>query len=93
MSWKTKSWDRQFARGLEQGLEQGRLEGRSEGRVAGRVEGRTEGMALVLETLLEKRFGELPAAARERLFTASPAALATWSLHVLDAATLEQFFT
>ena len=71
--------------GLEQGLEQGRLEGR--------VEGRMEGMALVLETLLEKRFGKLPAAARERLFTAPPAALATWSLHVLDAATLEDFFT
>ena len=83
--------------GLEQGLEQGRLEGRSEGRIEGRVEGRVEGrmegMAQVLETLLEKRFGKLPAAARERLFSASPADLATWSLHVLDAATLEEFFT
>jgi len=75
--------------GLEQGLEQGRLEGRSEGR----VEGRVEGMALVLETLLEKRFGKLPATVRERLFSAPPAALASWSLHVLDAATLEEFFT
>ena len=70
---------------IRQGLEQGRLEGR--------VEGRMEGMAMVLETLLEKRFGKLPAAARERLFSAPPAALATWSLHVLDAATLEDFFT
>jgi len=50
-------------------------------------------MALVLETLLEKRFGKLPATVRERLFSAPPAALASWSLHVLDAATLEEFFT
>ncbi len=66
---------------IRQGLEQGR------------VEGRMEGMALVLETLLEKRFGKLPIAARDRLYSAPPAALVDWSLHVLDALTLDEFFT
>ena len=77
---------------IRQGLEQGRVEGRSEGRVEGRVEGRSEGMALLLESQLEKRFGSLPPTLKERLFAAPSAALATWSLRVLDASSLEEVF-
>jgi len=69
---------------IRQGLEQGRQEGR--------VEGRSEGMALLLETQLEKRFGSLPPMLKERLFAAPPAALATWSLRILDASSLEEVF-
>jgi len=65
---------------IRQGLEQGRVEGRS------------EGMALLLESQLQKRFGSLPPTLKERLFAAPPAALAIWSLRVLDASSLEEVF-
>ena len=65
---------------IRQGLEQGRVEGRS------------EGMALLLESQLQKRFGSLPPTLKERLFAAPPAALAIWSLRVLDASSLQEVF-
>jgi hypothetical protein len=48
------------------GLAEGRFEGLAEGRAKGLVEGRAEGEAIALVRLLEKRFGVLPAALRQR---------------------------
>jgi hypothetical protein len=52
-------------------------------------EGRLEGEAALLLRLLERRFGALPAAVRDRVAAADAAALDTWSLRVLDAGSLE----
>jgi hypothetical protein len=55
----------------------------------GRQEGRQEGEAALLVRLLERRFGVLPAWARDRIATADTAALEEWGLRVLDAGNLE----
>ena len=75
---------------IRQGLEQGRVEGRMEGRVEGRVEGRMEGMAHLLESLLEKRFGPLPAWAKSRIQSASVQTIEAWSLRLDEVASLDQ---
>ncbi|TSH94531.1 DUF4351 domain-containing protein, partial [Verticiella sediminum] len=74
--------------GIEKGLAQGRLEGRQEGQ----REGRLLGMQQILLSLLERRFGPLPQAARERVQTASVDTLQAWLLRVLDAAVLDDVF-
>ncbi|GAA5236832.1 hypothetical protein GCM10025795_50970 [Verticiella sediminum] len=79
-------------KGLAQGLAQGRLEGRQEGRQEGRGEGHHEGLRQALSSLLERRFGPLPPAARERVQTASADTLQIWLLRVLDAARLDDVF-
>ncbi|GAA5235411.1 hypothetical protein GCM10025795_36760 [Verticiella sediminum] len=66
--------------GIEKGLEQGRGEGRH------------EGLRQALSSLLERRFGPLPPAARERVQTASADTLQIWLLRVLDAARLDDVF-
>jgi hypothetical protein len=60
-----------------------------EGRAAGLVEGRAEGEATLLLRLLERRFGALPAAVRDRNAAADTAALETWGLRVLEAGSLD----
>ncbi len=64
------------ARGREEGLAEGRSKGLAEGRSKGLVEGRTEGAASAtrasLRTVLETRFGRLPAWAAARIAEASP---------------------
>jgi hypothetical protein len=52
-------------------------------------EGRLEGEAALLLRLLERRFGTLPAGARDRVAAADAAALEAWGLRVLDAASLD----
>lgn len=71
----------------------GEQRGRHEGRVEGRVEGRQEGEALLLQRLLARKFGTLPDAIEQRVQSATPAQLETWSLNILDAATLDEVFT
>ncbi|GAA5233453.1 hypothetical protein GCM10025795_17170 [Verticiella sediminum] len=66
--------------GIEKGLEQGRGEGRH------------EGLRQALSSQLERRFGPLPPAARERVQTASVDTLQAWLLRVLDAARLDDVF-
>jgi hypothetical protein len=55
-------------------------------------EGRKEGEADFLKRLLERRFGPLPAWARERIATADTGALEEWGLRLLDADSLEVIF-
>jgi hypothetical protein len=58
----------------------------------GRQKGRQEGEALLLQRLLARRFGPLPAAIVERIAAASPADLERWGDRVLDAVSLEAVF-
>jgi len=46
---------------IEDGIAKGRVEGRAEGRAEGRVEGRAEGRVEAIVSLLEDRFGLIPA--------------------------------
>jgi flagellar biosynthesis/type III secretory pathway protein FliH len=84
-----RQWEKEF---LAQGREEGREEGRQEGRQEGRREGRQEGEALLLQRLLARRFGPLPAAIVERIAAASPTDLERWGDRVLDAVSLEAVF-
>ncbi len=53
-------------------------------------EGRREGEATLLIRLLERRFGILPDAVRERIAAAEVADLEDWSLRMLDARSLDE---
>jgi flagellar biosynthesis/type III secretory pathway protein FliH len=66
--------------GLEQGLEQG-LE-----------RGRQEGAAVVLERLLEQRFGPLPQTVRKKLAQADLARIQAWCDALPEAHSLKQVF-
>jgi hypothetical protein len=83
-------------RARDEGMQQGRIEGMERGRVEGRADGmeqgRVEGERAVLERLLRRRFGPLPAAAAERLGRASAGDLETWAENVLDAERLGDVF-
>jgi predicted transposase YdaD len=70
-----------FRERYERGVAEGRAEGLSEGEAKGRAE--------VLQTLLTKRFGKLPAWAQERLAGATKEQIESWTLDLLDAQTLE----
>ena len=51
-----------------------------------------EGEATMLLRLLERRFGEIPEATAQRVFTASGDRLQRWGDRVLDAESLEDIF-
>jgi predicted transposase YdaD len=65
-------------------------EGRQEGRLEGRLLGHREGAAALLTRQLERRFGALPEASRDRIAAAGVPDLEEWSLRLLDARTLEE---
>ncbi len=73
--------DKGFKKGLEQGIEQG-IE-------RGIERGITRGEAKLIERLLQQRFGDLPAWARQRLSLASGSELTAWADVVLTADSLE----
>jgi hypothetical protein len=76
---------------MENKVFQARYEsGLAEGEARGRVEGEVRGELKVLRAQLNKRFGELPAWAQERLERASAGQLDMWSLKLLDAASLDE---
>ena len=79
--------------GIEKGRQKGRQEGRQEGRQKGRQEGRQEGEqigeAKILTRQLQRRFGDLPTWASDRIAKADLPSLEAWSLRILDAPTLE----
>lgn len=66
--------------------------GRKEGWREGLQEGRQEGAAELLEKLLVRRFGSVPASLRKRLAGASEEQLAAWGAAVLEAPSLKQVF-
>lgn len=77
--------DQGFKKGLEQGIEQGIERGIEQG-----IErGITRGEAKLIERLLQQRFGDLPAWARQRLSLASESELTAWADVVLTADSLE----
>ncbi len=55
----------------------------------GRVEGRLSSQVATLTRLLERRFGTLPAAAKDRIAAADSATLDEWTIRVLDAGTID----
>jgi hypothetical protein len=59
----------------------------------GEARGRAEGKAAMLAHMLERRFGELPAWAHERLHQADDARLDAWADALLDAQALEEVLT
>jgi len=64
----------------------------AKGLAEGRVEGRAEGEAMALVRLLEKRFGTLPVALRQRVFSADVESIETWFDRAIDGPTLEWVF-
>ena len=64
-------------------------EGWQKGRNEGRQEGRQEGEAALLLRLMERRFGPLAEALRERILSADAEALLLWSERILTASAPE----
>lgn len=58
----------------------------------GRLEGRLEGQVDLLLRQLARRFGEVPEVVTERVRSATAEQLETWSLNILEAATLDEVF-
>ena len=79
---RTETWKQQW---LQEGEQKGRREGRQEGR--------QEGEAALLLRLLERRFGALPARAKDRIAGADAATLEEWGLRILDAGSLDDVLT
>jgi hypothetical protein len=65
----------------------------ADGRAEGLADGRAQGERLLLQRQLTRKFGELAAAARERLERASVAELESWGERVLSASTLDEVFS
>ena len=63
--------------------------GEERGILIGERKGRQEGEAKMLTRLLQRRFGELPAWASEKIAKADLSVLEEWSLRILDATTIE----
>jgi len=80
------------AKGRAEGRAEGEAKGRAEGEAKGRAEGRAEGEASLLETLLTRKFGQLPEAVRVRLHSATPTDIERWAERVLTASTLDAVF-
>jgi len=77
---------------LQEGRQEGRLEGIQEGIQEGMQKGMQKGEANTLVRLLERRFGAVPDAVRERVATASLEQLDTWLDAVVDAESLDEVF-
>ena len=65
---------------------------KQEGRLEGRQEGQREGRVATLLTLMEQRFGQLPAAVVQRVENATSVELEQWTLRLLTSATLGDLF-
>ncbi|MDO4231453.1 MAG: Rpn family recombination-promoting nuclease/putative transposase [Lautropia sp.] len=81
-----------FAEQLERFKREVRQEGREEGREEGRAEGAQQAHTLILQRLLTRRFGELPAQALQQIQQATPQQLEAWIDRVLDARSLDEVF-
>jgi len=76
----------------QQWLEEGRQQGRQEGRQEGRREGRQEGEAQLLTRMIERRFGPLSDADRERVQLAEADDLLSWGERLLTAQSVREVF-
>ncbi|HDR13973.1 MAG TPA: DUF4351 domain-containing protein [Desulfobacteraceae bacterium] len=70
--------------------EKGFQEGLVKGKLEGKLEGELKGKCAVLERQLTRRFGPLPAWAKEQLNSATDAQLDNWAERILDAQTLQE---
>jgi len=66
--------------------------GQEKGFQEGRQEGRQEGEQVLLQKLLIKRFGPLPAEVLKQLACASTEQIDTWADRVFEAASLDEVF-
>ena len=81
----SRSWTHQWkAEGWKAGL--------TEGRQVGLKEGMQEGASIVLQRLLQRKFGVIPPSVQQKLKTATSEQLEAWSLNILDATTLDEVF-
>ena len=64
----------------------------NEGHLEGRMEGQVEGEATLLMRLLERRFGPLSTALKQRIASTDAETLLTYGDRVLDAKTLDDVF-
>lgn len=63
-----------------------------EGLAEGRKEGQKEGQVSMLHSQLTRKFGPLSESVQQRLETATPEDLQTWSLALLEARSLDEVF-
>ena len=71
---------------------EGRAEGMAEGMAEGEAKGRRLGMAETLKNLAQRRFGDLPDWALDRIDRADVDTLERWSYRILDATALDDVF-
>jgi hypothetical protein len=76
--------------GLQQGVQQGLEQGLRRGLEQGVQRGLQKGEAAVLLRQLHRKFGELPDAVRQRVETADPETLLTWSERILTAQSIDE---
>ena len=90
---ENKVLGREYKRGLQEGRVEGKLEGRQEGLEEGRqeglVEGQRKGEMALLRSMIETRFGVLPAWADERLASRSTAELEEIPVRLMKAESLD----
>ena len=77
-------------RGFQEGRLEGEIQGRIQGKIQGKIEGKIEGKCALLEQLLSRRFGPVPAWAREQLASATDTQLDSWAERILDARTIQE---
>lgn len=86
---RAEKWTQQW---MAEGKKEGKKEGMAEGKKEGKKEGRRLGKAETLKNLLQRRFGDLPDWAVDRIDRADVDTLERWSYRILDAAGLEGVF-
>ncbi|PLC48879.1 cytosolic protein [Pollutimonas subterranea] len=87
-----RSEKRGLEKGMALGMEEGLEKGIERGIEKGMKRGLRQGETMLLQRQLVRKFGPLSPALRERINTATPAQLETWSLNILDAKTLDDVF-
>ena len=85
-----KGLEKGMEKGLEKGMERGLEKGMEEGLEKGIVKGIAKGEALVLQRLLTKRFGPLPADAVQAISTASTEQIGAWLDRLFEARSLDE---
>ena len=78
--------------GMQEGEQVGVQKGKIEGKIEGKQEGKQEGEMLILQRLLAKRFGPIPADTVSLISNASVEEIERWVDRVLDAKQLSDIF-